>query len=748
MAMVNVNSGKRGKDTGRNTGKDSAREAIETSLLSFSREIYRTLDAKQAEILRLSENLKKAEDDSKELVATKITLETTSDRLRSAIEALAKVEEQLKSTNESLKQAHEARKSADDARNAAEDSRKDALLQRDWFKSELDMFRMESAAKLSQLQSQSEEAKAEVINVKNDLKSTKAETQAEIEGFRREMDGARNERDQAVKMLHLAQLKNEDWERECDQRAEQINYWKDQAKNWHDQAKRDRLKLKSESAAAAFTPLTPASGSGSTRRRYDDEDEDQLADEDEPSHGATTPDSPTHVQRRREPVGIVRGNASAQRQRGGTNTTANMQELRTPKANPKTPKTNKGLTSASTNAAPSTLLDSSKVAPRRKTFLSSSSRGEQSMPEPHRARQIRPGDDQVLQSRRPDIEGKEGNDQGYESAKSLSSLVYPVNPDPQDPLRTPHHHRSRHDSDDEDYSCKGSSSHQNATTTTPSVMHSRVVRRVSEHRFELDVKLEDEEDQLDLNTRNANGHHADVAVENNNGNVSHDELDEENDGDREPMRRLSRTQGWEKGSEKSRVQAIENQSQSAWDLFVNDQVVDEAEIQAGPSNPRGRAQGTVKKTRRRNSQGRKLAGSSRSRSRPKRRSNNNSEDDDATSENLFGSNHRDGGDDDDDDDKVEYRRPILTRPSRPRPSYPSSSPASSEDELMITSQGINEINGSSRTIGAADVSRTPHDGSRSSHHVSSSRKRPPTPHTSSTSDGGARSTTAKKRRKR
>ncbi|KAJ3994524.1 hypothetical protein F5050DRAFT_463834 [Lentinula boryana] len=760
--MASVNSGKRGKDTGRetgrNTGKDQAREAIETSLSSFSREVYRTLDAKQAEIQRLIEVLKNAENDSRELTTAKATLENTSNRLNHTVEALAKAEEQLKVANESLKEAHEARKSTDNARNAAEDSRKDALSQRDWFKVELDRIRVEATSKLSDSQTLLDEATAELDNLKIDFKSMKVEykeAQNELADIRREKDVARNERDRAVKMLHQAQLETEEWKAEFEKREEevtqlrtQLTYWKDQARNWHGVAvdsTRYRSKVKSESAASTVAPLTPASasGSGSRRRRRiddDDEDEDNEADVYQGGDISTTPEYSIQSQRRRGSAAVALSNSSAQKQRVGKSSGI-IQESKTPKAIVKTPQTAKLSSAFRVKPVPSTpSAYPSKLAQNRNAIPSSSSRGDDIMTESSR-RGRQNGENR--ESRNRETEGRDGTGHGYESesGKSLSSLVYPIDPDPHVIPRspkTPHnsgthrtHHNLQNPHDERNSHSNNAPLSLNAKTT-----HSRVIRRIIQHRFVLDVKQEEDETGLV-----DSGHGAPVkdsgGIEAHEDVYEGDELQEENDDDRQPISNF--------GQAKGKVLANENRS---WDLFDDQRVVDGPEIEerpltetptgVGPPNPQGRGRGTARKTGRVKSKGRRGAGPSRSRSRLKPKHDN--ADDDFDSEDDFDSDH-----DGDDDDKVEYRRP--SQRSRNRLSYPSSSPVSSEDELMITSRGIGGIDDPPGTMEVAHVSRTPHHDSRILY-PSSSRKRPPTPLASSTSDGGTGSTASRKRRKR
>ncbi|KAJ3747111.1 hypothetical protein DFH05DRAFT_774640 [Lentinula detonsa] len=765
MAMAGVNPGKRSKDagreTGRNTGKDQAREAIETSLSSFSREVYRTLDAKQAEIQRLIEVLQIAENDSRELTTAKATLENTSNRLNHTIEALAKAEEQLKVANESLKEAYEARKSTDNARNAAEDSRKDALSQRDWFKVELDRIRVEATANLSDSQTLLDEAIAELDNLKIESKSMKVEykeAQNELADIRREKDVARNERDRAVKMLHQAQLETEEWKTELEKREEevtqlrtQLSYWKDQARNWHGVAvdsTRNRSKVKSESTAAAAAPLTPASASGSGTRRKrriddDDEDEDNEADVYQGRDISTTPEYSVQSQRRRESAAVALSNTSTQKQRAGKSSGIN-QESKTPKAPVKTPQSAKLSSTFRIKPVPSTpSAYPSKLANSRNAIPSSSSQGDDITTESSR-RGRRNGENRELQNR--ETEGRDGTGHGYasesETGKSLSSLVYPIDPDPHVIPRSPKTprnsgaHRTNHNlqnsHDERSPHPNNASISLNAKTT-----HSRVVRRIIQHRFVLDVKQEEDETGLVDNGHGAPVNDSNGGIESHEDVYDGDELQEENDDDRRPISNF--------GQGKGKAPANENRS---WDLFDDQRVVDGPEIEerpltetptgVGPPNPQGRGRGTARKTGRVKRKGRGGTGPSRSRSRLKPKHDN--EDDDLDGEGDFDSDH-----DGDDDDKVEYRRPPQR--SRNRPSYPSSSPVSSEDELMITSRGIGGIDDPPGTMEAADVLRTPHHDSRILY-PSSSRKRPPTPLASSTSDGGAGSTASRKRRKR
>ncbi|KAJ3927079.1 MAG: hypothetical protein NXY57DRAFT_660931 [Lentinula lateritia] len=772
MAMANSSSGKRGKDAGRSAGKDPAREAIETSLLSFSKELYRTLDTKQAEIQRLTETLERAENDSKELTTSKATLQTISNRLAHAIESLAKSEEQLKVVNESLLEANEARKSVDEARKSAEDSKKDALSQRDWFKSELDRIRLEGSAKSSESEALLDQARLELKDIKFEFNNVKAESKEvcnELEAIRLEKDTARNERDQAVKMLHQAQLETEEWKREYEKREgevthlrTQIAYWKDQAKKWHafvvDSTHRQSKKIKSESAIAAVAPLTPASASGysSRRRGVDDEEQsEEIEDEDD-----TDPDSPIDSQRRRNPVATAIGNTTTHRQRAVVNTfnvTGIEDNFQTPKTLTRIPKTVKPSTSALTStvrpkAATSTssahLSSISKPAPSRNDIPSSSRahrRDEVGTSHDNRGRQVH--------SR--DLNDPEDSQGEYERDKSLSSLVYPADPDRVLPIppRTPHNPRIpriRHDTHQTSHDDRithpviaPTSSTSKAKAPPRSVIHSRLIRPVREYQFVVDIKEEDDEPGVISGSSggkvNGSVHHTndrEVFEDVYDGEIEDDELEETSGDDTQPTPTRGRTK--RKGKARATERLPEHRSQSAWNLFDDEQVEDSVGVEAetapvvGSSSKR-RGRECSKKTGSVKSRGKSDVGSSRSRSRPKPKSKHVDGENDPNSEHG-----------DDDDNKVEYHRPIQRTRHRVNPSRLSStSPASSEDELMITSNGVGGIGDSPETTGTG-ASRTPHHDSHASH-PSSSKKRPPTPLTSSTSDGG---TASRKRRKR
>ncbi|KAJ3877980.1 hypothetical protein F5051DRAFT_406868 [Lentinula edodes] len=781
MAMANSSSGKRGKEAGRSTGKDPAREAIETSLLSFSKELYRALDTKQAEIQRLTETLERAENDSKELSTSKATLQTISNRLAHTIESLAKSEEQLKVVNELLLEANEARKSVDEARKSAEDSKKDALSQRDWFKSELDRIRIEWSAKSSESQTLLDQARVELKDIKVEFNNVKAESREacnESEAIRLEKDTARNERDQAVKMLHQAQLETEEWKREYEKREgevthlhTQIAYWKDQAKKWHafvvDSTHRQSKKIKSESAIAAVAPLTPASASGysSRRRGVDDEEQsEEIEDEDD-----TDPDSPIDSQRRRNPVATAVGNISTHRQRAGVNTfnvTGIEGNFQTPKTLTRTPKTVKPSTSALTStvrakAATSTSSahpsSSSKPAPSRNEIPSSSRarrRDEVGTSHDNRGRQ-----EDGVHSR--DLNDPEDSQGEYERDKSLSSLVYPADPDRVLPIppRTP---RIRHDTHQASHDDRithpviaPTSSTSKAKAPPRSVIHSRLIRPVREYQFVVDIKEEDDEPGVIPGSSggkvNGSVHHTsdrEVFEDVYAGEIEDDELEETSGDDTQPT--PTRERAKRKGKARATERVPEHRSQSAWNLFDDEQVEDSVGVEAetGPvvgsttgvgSSSKRRGRDCSKKTGSLKSRGKSDVGSSRSRSRPKPKSKHVDGDNDSDGENDPNSEHGD-----DDDNKVEYHRPIQRTRHRVNPSRLSSpSLASSEDELMITSNGVGGIGDSPKTIGTG-ASRTPHHDSHASH-PSSSKKRPPTPLTSSTSDGG---TASRKRRKR
>ncbi|KAJ3866884.1 hypothetical protein EV359DRAFT_79138 [Lentinula novae-zelandiae] len=766
MAMANSSSGKRGKDAGRSAGKDPAREAIETSLLSFSKELYRAL------------------------TTSKATLQTISNRLAHAIESLAKSEEQLKVVNESLLEANEARKSVDEARKSAEDSKKDALSQRDWFKSELDRIRLEGSAKSSESEAMLDQARLELKDIKFEFNNVRAESKEvcnELEAIRLEKDTARNERDQAVKMLHQAQLETEEWKREYEKREgeacilsyipifsdtqkchqvthlrTQIAYWKDQAKKWHafvvDSTHRQSKKIKSESAIAAVAPLTPASASGysSKRRGVDDEEQsEEIEDEDD-----TDPDSPVDSQRRRNPVATAIGNTTTHRQRAGVNTfnvTGIEGNFQTPKTLTRTPKTVKPSTSALTStvrvkaatstssAHPSSI---SQPAPSRNDIPSSSRahrRDEVGTSHDNRSRQVH--------SR--DLNDPEDSQGEYERDKSLSSLVYPADPDRvlHIPPRTPHNPRIpriRHDTHQTSHDDRithpviaPTSSTSKAKAPPRSVIHSRLIRPVREYQFVVDIKEEVDEPGVISGSSggkvNGSVHHTndrEVFEDVYDGEIEDDELEETSGDDTQPTPTRGRTK--RKGKARATERVPEHRSQSAWNLFDDEQVEDSVGVEAetapvvGSSSKR-RGRECSKKTESVKSRGKSDVGSSRSRSRPKPKSKHVDGENDPHSEHG-----------DDDDNKVEYHRPIQRTRHRVNPSRLSStSPASSEDELMITSNGVGGIGDSPETTGTG-ASRTPHHDSHASH-PSSSKKRPPTPLTSSTSDGG---TASRKRRKR
>ncbi|KAJ3919630.1 hypothetical protein F5877DRAFT_66421 [Lentinula edodes] len=775
MAMANSSSGKRGKDAGRSTGKDPAREAIETSLLSFSKELYRTL------------------------TTSKATLQTISNRLAYTIESLAKSEEQLKVVNELLLEANEARKSFDEARKFAEDSKKDALSQRDWFKSELDRIRIEWSAKSSESQTLLDQARVELQDIKYEFNNAKAESKEacnELEAIRLEKDTARNERDQAVKMLHQAQLETEEWKREYEKREgeacilsyistftdthkhhqvthlhTQIAYWKDQAKKWHafvvDSTHRQSKKIKSESAIAAVAPLTPASASGysSRRRGVDDEEQsEEIEDED-----GTDPDSPIDSQRRRNPVATAVGNISTHRQRAGVNTfnvTGIEGNFQTPKTLTRTPKTVKPSTSAlastvrakaATSTSSAHPSSSSKPAPSRNEIPSSSRarrRDEVGTSHHNRGRQ-----EDGVHSR--DLNDPEDSQGEYERDKSLSSLVYPTDPDRVLPIppRTPRIRHDTHQASHDDRITRPviapTSSTAKAKAPPRSVIHSRLIRPVREYQFVVDIKEEDDEPGVISGSSgsqvNGSVHHTsnrDVFEDVYAGEIEDDELEETSGDDTQPTPTRGRTK--RKGKARATERVPEHRSQSAWNLFDDEQVEDSVGVEAeiGPGVGSSTGVGSLSKRRGRDcskkigsvkSRGKSDVASSRSRSRPKPKSKHVDGDNDSDGENDPNSEHGD-----DDDNKVEYHRPIQRTRHRVNPSRLSSpSLPSSEDELMITSNGVGGIGDSPKTIGTG-ASRTPHHDSHASH-PSSSKKRPPTPLTSSTSDGG---TASRKRRKR
>ncbi|KAH7870894.1 uncharacterized protein C8R40DRAFT_1124318 [Lentinula edodes] len=789
MAMANSSSGKRGKDAGRSTGKDPAREAIETSLLSFSKELYRTLDTKQAEIQRLTETLERAENDSKELTTSNATLQTISNRLAYTIESLAKSEEQLKVVNELLLEANEARKSVDEARKSAEDSKKDALSQRDWFKSELDRIRIEWSAKSSESQTLLDQTRVELKDIKFEFNNAKAESKEacnELEAIRLEKDTARNERDQAVKMLHQAQLQTEEWKREYEKREgevthlhTQIAYWKDQAKKWHafvvDSTHRQSKKIKSESAIAAVAPLTPASASGysSRRRGVDDEEQsEEIEDEDD-----TDPDSPIDSQRRRNPVATTFGNTTTLRQGAGVDTfnaTGSEGNFQTPKTLTRTPKkpSTSGLTStarakAATSTSSAHPSSSSKPAlSRNEVLLSSRARRRDEVGTSHdnRGRQ----EDEVHSRDLNDPEDSQGE---YERDKSLSSLVYPADPDRVLPIppRTPHNPRIpriRHDTHQASHDDRithpviaPTSSTSKAKAPPRSVIHSRLIRPVREYQFVVDIKEEDDEPGVISGSSGGkvNGpvHHTsnrEVFEDVYDGEIEDDELEEPSGDDTQPT--PTRERAKRKGKARATERVLEHRSQSAWNLFDDEQVEDSVGVEAetapvvgsltgiGSSSKR-RGRECSKKTGRVKSRGKSDIDSSRSRSRLKPKPKHVDGDNDLDDENDPNSEHGDDG-----DNKVEYHRPIQRTRHRANPSRLSSpSLASSEDELMITSNGVGGIGDSPKTT-RTGASRTPHHDLHHdsySSHPSSSKKRPPTPLTSNTSDGG---TASRKRRKR
>ncbi|KAJ3855969.1 hypothetical protein EV368DRAFT_79125 [Lentinula lateritia] len=775
--MANSSSGKRGKDAGRNTGKDPAREAIETSLLSFSKEVYRTLDTKQAEIQRLTEKLER-------LTTSKATLQTISNRLAHTIESLAKSEEQLKVVNDLLLEANEARKAVDEARKSAEDSKKDALSQRDWFKSELDRIRIEWSAKSSESQTLLDQARVELKDIKFQFNNVKAESKEacnELEAIRLEKDTARNERDQAVKMLHQTQLETEEWKREYEKREGEacillhiyIAYWKDQAKKWHafvvDSTHRQSKKIKSESAIAAVAPLTPASASGysSRRRAVDDEEQsEEIGDEDD-----TDPDSPIDSQCRRNSVATALGNTTTHRRGAGVNTfnvTGIEGKFQTPKTLTRTPKTVKPSTSALTStvrtkAATSTSSahpsSSSKPAPSRNDIPSSSrARRRDEVGTSHDNRGRQKNEDHDVHSR--DLNDPEDSQGQYERDKSLSSLVYPADPDRVLPIppRTPQNPRipriPSHDDRITHPVIAPTSSTSKAKAPPRSVIHSRLIRPVREYQFVVDIKEEDDEPGVISGSSggkvNGSVHHTsnrEVFEDVYDGEIEDDELEEPSGDDTQPT--PTRERAKRKGKARATERVPEPRSQSAWNLFDDEQVEGGVGVEAetapvvgsstdvGSSSKR-RGRECLKKTGRVKSRGKSDVGSSRSHSRPKPKSKHVDRDNDSDGENDPYSEHGE-----DYDNKVEYHRPIQRTRHRANPSRLSSpSLASSEDELMITSNGVG--GGDSPKTTRTGASRTLHHDSYTSH-PSSSKKRPPTPLTSSTSDGG---TASRKRRKR
>ncbi|KIK57191.1 hypothetical protein GYMLUDRAFT_86936 [Collybiopsis luxurians FD-317 M1] len=305
----------------------TGRDTVEAMFSSLSKEVYRNLEAKQADILRLNDLLSKADESRQQWAGERAKLETNADRLS---HLLAK---------------------AEDSRREVDEARRDAKSQRDWFKSELERVRVES-----------ESAKKEHGALMDEMRRTRSE-----------LDEARKERDQAVKLLHQAQLETGDWKSEFEKCESSMNHlrretsqWKDQARHWQDlflKAEEERRilatkmeelrergfvaqKVKSEELPVA--PLTPASSS-------------RNADQDDSTNSLSSSESPAQIQRRSQKANANAGNSStanAQR-RAGTNT-VNVFKVS------KTPKTSQPSTLARTLDAPRAIdsATKSKKAPR------------------------------------------------------------------------------------------------------------------------------------------------------------------------------------------------------------------------------------------------------------------------------------------------------------------------------------------------------------------------------------------------
>ncbi|KAF5382296.1 hypothetical protein D9757_008450 [Collybiopsis confluens] len=246
-----------------------------------------------------------------------------------------------------------------------------------------------------------------------------------------------------------------------------------------------------------------------------------------------------------------------------------------------------------------------------------------------------------------------------------------------------------------------------------SAARSRILRRVDDHQFTIKREEDERHQRQEFEDDNDDNDDDDGVYEMDTGG-----LEQEDQGARgRPVKNLRGTSSGGRA-----VDLPKHRSRDAWDLFGDDEggeegLVGEASAgRAGPSTlgrktTRGRGRGGKSKVSRSQSRRRRKT----SASKPKYAE----EEEEAGGEENGGA---DDGDEEAEEGKVEYRRPRKGR------SPSSASPASSEDELMITAHGP------SSATGVVDSLYTPHK--------SISKKRAPTPLTAGSTDS------AKRRRQR